>query len=268
MAKQSENIGNEKKIKSEILSLDRELLSVRNKIQELEEKGLKNSKEYESLREKELKDQRKLRDTEKELEKLRDRKLEQEQQLKDFTVDHIKAMSDQKALMDSQSKTTKDILANNDFSAKLNDDILNKIENKRITNIMTTPDNIFVLLLSNFKILAGQEKEKGFREAPIKTSRFFRKGKVGGWRKELTETQIKKIIDNQVNESVQLNEQTDERDKLKSVQEFLNARLKTIPNFKYFFSCSENARENLYIKLICSLSTTSLFVYLSADISI
>ena len=49
---------------------------------------------------------------------------------------------------------------------------------------------------SNFKILAGQEKEKGFREAPIKTSRFFRKGKVGGWQKELTETQMKKIIEN------------------------------------------------------------------------
>jgi peptidoglycan hydrolase-like protein with peptidoglycan-binding domain len=46
-----------------------------------------------------------------------------------------------------------------------------------------------------------------------------------------TESQIKRIIDNQVNESVQLNEQTDERDKLKSVQEFLNARLKNIPKF-------------------------------------
>jgi len=129
MAKQSENIGNEKKLKSEILSLDSQLLSVRKKIQELEEQGLKNSKEYESLREKELKDQRKLRDTEKELEKLRDKKLEQEQELKTFGEDHIKSMAKQKALMDSQSKTTKDILANNDFSAKLNDDILNKIEN-------------------------------------------------------------------------------------------------------------------------------------------
>ena len=44
MAKQSENIGNEKKLKSEILSLDSQLLSVRKKIQELEEQGLKNSK--------------------------------------------------------------------------------------------------------------------------------------------------------------------------------------------------------------------------------
>ena len=47
---------------------------------------------------------------------------------------------------------------------------------------------------SNFKILAKQEKERGFKEASVKTNRFFRKGKAGGWRKELTEVQIKQII--------------------------------------------------------------------------
>lgn len=48
-----------------------------------------------------------------------------------------------------------------------------------------------------------------------------------------TENQIKKIIDSQVNENQgPINEQKYERDKIKAVQEFLNARLKTLPNFK------------------------------------
>ena len=49
-----------------------------------------------------------------------------------------------------------------------------------------------------------------------------------------TETQIKKIVDNQITEAQQdqINEQNYERNKIKAVQEFLNARLKTIPNFK------------------------------------
>ena len=48
-----------------------------------------------------------------------------------------------------------------------------------------------------------------------------------------TESQIKKIIDNQVNESQQqINEDNIERNKIKAVQAFLNARLKTIPKFK------------------------------------
>jgi hypothetical protein len=48
-----------------------------------------------------------------------------------------------------------------------------------------------------------------------------------------TESQIKKIIDSQINESQQpINEQNYERNKIKAVQEFLNLRLKTIPNFK------------------------------------
>ena len=48
-----------------------------------------------------------------------------------------------------------------------------------------------------------------------------------------TESQIKKIIDTQINESQQqISEENIERDKIKAVQEFLNARLKTLPNFK------------------------------------
>jgi hypothetical protein len=48
-----------------------------------------------------------------------------------------------------------------------------------------------------------------------------------------TESQIKKIIDSQLNQNQQpINEQNYERNKIKAVQEFLNLRLKTIPNFK------------------------------------
>jgi hypothetical protein len=49
-----------------------------------------------------------------------------------------------------------------------------------------------------------------------------------------TESQIKKIIDSQITgtKQNQINEQNYERNKIKAVQEFLNLRLKTIPNFK------------------------------------
>ena len=49
-----------------------------------------------------------------------------------------------------------------------------------------------------------------------------------------TESQIKKIINSQMagTQQTQINEQNYERNKIKAVQEFLNARLKTIPKFK------------------------------------
>jgi hypothetical protein len=47
---------------------------------------------------------------------------------------------------------------------------------------------------SSFKELAEQEKKGGFKETPIKTTRFFREGKSGGWRSELTGAQIDKVV--------------------------------------------------------------------------
>lgn len=41
--------------------------------------------------------------------------------------------------------------------------------------------------------LQRQEAEKGFREAPRKTERFFRRGMAGGWRDELSAEQIARI---------------------------------------------------------------------------
>ncbi len=47
-----------------------------------------------------------------------------------------------------------------------------------------------------------------------------------------TESQVKKIIDTQINRGNQLNEENIERDKIKAVQEFLNARFKSDKTFK------------------------------------
>lgn len=48
---------------------------------------------------------------------------------------------------------------------------------------------------SRFENLAAQEAEKGFRERPGLTQRFFRKGKVGDWQYVLSSDHAKRIID-------------------------------------------------------------------------
>jgi len=49
---------------------------------------------------------------------------------------------------------------------------------------------------SNFNELKKQESEKGFKEKPIKTKSFFKSGKAGNWKQELTKEQVEKIINN------------------------------------------------------------------------
>lgn len=49
--------------------------------------------------------------------------------------------------------------------------------------------------LSSFERLKAQEEEKGFREKPKHSERFFRKGEADQWKDELTEAQIKAIVD-------------------------------------------------------------------------
>ncbi|MEM8792699.1 MAG: sulfotransferase domain-containing protein [Pseudomonadota bacterium] len=46
---------------------------------------------------------------------------------------------------------------------------------------------------SSFKSLKKQEKEKGFRERPSTSDTFFRKGKTGSWREELTPAQVARV---------------------------------------------------------------------------
>ena len=46
---------------------------------------------------------------------------------------------------------------------------------------------------SDFRELKKQEKEKGFRERPSKAKSFFRKGKSGSWKEELSEKQVERV---------------------------------------------------------------------------
>lgn len=47
---------------------------------------------------------------------------------------------------------------------------------------------------SRFQALADQEARNGFHERPYRSRRFFRSGKVGGWRDELTCRQVAKLV--------------------------------------------------------------------------
>lgn len=49
--------------------------------------------------------------------------------------------------------------------------------------------------LARFENLRRQEDEKGFVEKAPKVKNFFRKGTVGGWRTELTEDQVRRVIE-------------------------------------------------------------------------
>ena len=59
----------------------------------------------------------------------------------------------------------------------------------------TDPERIEkAIRFSDFKVLAEQEADKGFKERPHHTERFFRPGKSGDWRDKLSTEQIDKII--------------------------------------------------------------------------
>ncbi len=61
---------------------------------------------------------------------------------------------------------------------------------------LETPRLKKAIKFSSFKVLANQEREGGFVEAVDVDNRiFFRKGKIGSWRKELTADQVKRLID-------------------------------------------------------------------------
>ena len=47
---------------------------------------------------------------------------------------------------------------------------------------------------SSFERLSRQEAENGFVERPANSSRFFRSGKAGQWKTELSQNQIRKIV--------------------------------------------------------------------------
>lgn len=56
-------------------------------------------------------------------------------------------------------------------------------------------DVLAAIELTKFEKLKKQEEEKGFVEKMASDNSFFRKGKVGGWRKELTRTQAIQMVE-------------------------------------------------------------------------
>ncbi|MCW5699021.1 MAG: sulfotransferase domain-containing protein [Rhodospirillales bacterium] len=48
---------------------------------------------------------------------------------------------------------------------------------------------------SAFKVLAAQETDEGFREGSPLSKRFFRSGKIGEWRNQLSPQQVERIIE-------------------------------------------------------------------------
>jgi hypothetical protein len=64
----------------------------------------------------------------------------------------------------------------------------------RFIGLQKGPEEIRkAISFSDFSILRKQEKEEGFREKGS-GDLFFRRGEVGGWRSELTEKQVLKIV--------------------------------------------------------------------------
>lgn len=47
---------------------------------------------------------------------------------------------------------------------------------------------------SSFKVLAEQERKRGFKERPNDGEPFFRKGKSGSWRDVLSEEQVRRVV--------------------------------------------------------------------------
>jgi hypothetical protein len=65
----------------------------------------------------------------------------------------------------------------------------------RFAGLAKSPEQIArALKFSDFSEMQRQEKEKGFKEKPLKAGAFFRKGEVGSWREVLSHRQVKKII--------------------------------------------------------------------------
>lgn len=61
-----------------------------------------------------------------------------------------------------------------------------------------TPEQIQKALeFSSFEMLKEQEEKNGFREKNPMSESFFRKGRIGSWREELSEAQARRIIDDQ-----------------------------------------------------------------------
>ncbi len=58
------------------------------------------------------------------------------------------------------------------------------------------PDRVSkAIRFSDFRELSRQESEKGFRECPGHTERFFRQGQTGKGRSQLSPEQVERLIE-------------------------------------------------------------------------
>ena len=65
----------------------------------------------------------------------------------------------------------------------------------RFAGFPNSPDRVAqAIRFSSFDELQRQEKQAGFQSRPAFTKVFFRKGKIGAWREELTSDQVTRII--------------------------------------------------------------------------
>jgi len=63
------------------------------------------------------------------------------------------------------------------------------------TGLSRTRDQIQKALdFSSFEVVQQQEEAEGFQEKSPSSRRFFRKGRIGSWREELSENQAQKIV--------------------------------------------------------------------------
>lgn len=66
----------------------------------------------------------------------------------------------------------------------------------RFCNLETDIDRLKkAVAFSSFETLQRQESEQGFKEKQLLAESFFRKGKVGSWREQLSDKQVTRLID-------------------------------------------------------------------------
>lgn len=69
---------------------------------------------------------------------------------------------------------------------------------REVVQFLGLPDNLERIQravdFSTFDTLRQQELEGGFRERPVETDAFFRRGRVGAWRETLTKEQVERLV--------------------------------------------------------------------------
>ena len=100
--------------------------------------------------------------------------------------DHVKSWTEQKQIPVHVIR----------YEDMIQDPFLSFKQAVKFMEIEKTDDEIKkAIRYSDFKILSEQEKESGFKEKMIKSKSFFRKGKIGDWRKHLSDDIVNLVIE-------------------------------------------------------------------------